>query len=333
MRTVAEQLMACVELGKAVTQTLDRERILEVILNRLSELVAAHNWTLYLLDAERDELRFELVAGLDRVAFVGTTIKLGEGIAGAVAKTGQPVLVPDAEEDPRVNRAIDRSAGFVTRSLITLPLKRCEQVIGVLQVVNPEDDSLFEDDRRPVLELIADFVAIALNNALNHERVRVLSVTDDVTGFFTARFLHQALEALIEAGTNTSLVFLDMDHFKRIVDGYGHPLGGKVLREVAQVIGTQLGPRDSLVRYGGDEYVILLPGQNKDAARASVERIREALVSERYLKDEGHDVKVTASFGIAHYPTDASNLEELLRNADRSLYRSKDRGKDTITVF
>lgn len=333
MKTVAEQLLACVELGKAVTRTLDRERILEVILNRLSELVAAHNWTLYLLDEDKQELRFELVAGLDRVTLVGATIKVGQGIAGSVAQSGEPCLVPDAEKDPRIDRAVDRSTGFVTRSLITLPLKRCEQVIGVLQVVNPEDVSLFEDERRPVLELIADFVAIALNNALNHERVRTLTVTDDVTGFFNARFLHQTLEALIETGTATSLVFLDMDHFKKIVDGYGHPLGGKVLKEVALVIGSQLEPGDSLVRYGGDEYVILLPGQEKDAAREKVERIRSALISARFLTDEGHDVAVTASFGIAHYPCDASDLKSLLRNADVSLYRSKDRGKDTITVF
>jgi diguanylate cyclase (GGDEF)-like protein len=333
MKTVAEQLLACAELGKAVTQTLDRERILEVILNRLSELVAAHNWTLYLLDEKKQELRFELVAGLDRVALVGATIKVGQGIAGSVAQTGEPCLVPDAEKDPRIDRTFDRSTGFVTRSLITLPLKRCEQVIGVLQVVNPEDESLFEKNRLPVLGLIADFVAIALNNALNHERVRALTVTDDVTGYFNARFLHQTLGELIEASTETSLVFLDMDHFKRIVDAYGHPLGGKVLQEVAGVIGSQLDPGDSLVRYGGDEYVILLPGQEKEAALEKVERIRSALISNRFLVEEGHDVAVTASFGIAHYPRDATDVKELLRNADLSLYRSKDRGKNTITVF
>jgi diguanylate cyclase (GGDEF)-like protein len=332
MKTMAEQLMACVELGKAVTGTLDRDRILEVILNRLSELVAARNWTLYLLDEARQELRFELVAGIDRRVVTGAAIKVGQGIAGTVAQTGELILVPDAQNDPRIDRSIDRATGFVTRSLMTLPLKCCDQVIGVLQVVNPEDDSLFHEERLPVLMLISDFVAIALNNALNHERVRTLSLTDDVTGFFNARFLHDTLGHLIDSGTETSLVFLDMDQFKRIVDTYGHPLGGKVLKEVAEVIGRQLAPTDSLVRYGGDEYVILLPRQGKEAALEKVERTRKALEAARFLVEDGHAVAVTASFGIAHYPEDASGLEELLRCADTSLYRSKGSGKNTITV-
>jgi diguanylate cyclase (GGDEF)-like protein len=332
VKTLAEQLMACADLGKAVTGTLDRDTILEVILNRLSELVAARNWTLYLLDQDRRELRFELVAGLDRKAVGQTTVKVGQGISGTVAETGEPILVPDAEKDPRIHRRIDDATGFVTRSLITLPIKRCDQVIGVLQVVNPEDASLFDPERLPVLNLISDFVAIAMTNASNHERIKALSLTDDVSGFYNGRFLHEALGKLIDSSTQTSLVFIDMDHFKRIVDTYGHPLGGKVLKEVAQVIGTQLDHEDSLVRYGGDEYVILLPRQNKDDALRKVERIRQTLCSSSFLVEDGHDVKVTASFGIAHYPDDAADLKELLHSADVSLYISKDRGKNTITV-
>ena len=119
MKALAEQLIACAELGKAVTGTLDRDKILEVILNRLSELVAARNWTLYLLDEEKQELRFELVAGLDREAVGLTTVKVGQGISGTVAQTGEVILVPDAKKDPRIHRRIDDATGFVTRSLIT----------------------------------------------------------------------------------------------------------------------------------------------------------------------------------------------------------------------
>jgi len=332
MPSLSEQLMACVALGKAVTETLDRDRILEVILERLDTLVAARNWTVYLLDEEAGELRFEQVVGLDAAALLGSTIPIGQGIAGTVAATGEALLIPAADQDPRVNRSIDRSTGFETRSLITLPLKCGHRVVGVLQIVNPEDHTLFEQERLPVLLLIADFVAIALNNAVIHERMRRLTLTDDVSGFYNARYLHERLGELIETARETALVFLDMDHFKRIVDSYGHPLGGKVLKEVAQVIGGELGSDDALVRYGGDEYVIVLPGQDKTAALATVERIRSAILAERFLREEGHDVPVTASFGIAHYPDDAADVKELLRSADLSLYTSKGRGKNTITV-
>lgn len=332
MRSLAEQLLACVALGKAVTETLDRERILDVILARLSTLVAARNWTVYVVDEPAQVLRFELVVGLDPEAVRGRTVKIGEGIAGSVARSGEAILLPDAARDPRVDRSIDRATGFVTSSIITLPLKHGGRVTGVLQLVNPDDRTLFEPDRRSVLTLIADFVAIALANARSYERVKTLSLTDDVTGFFNARYLHQRLGELIDSGTETALVFLDMDHFKRIVDTYGHPLGAKVLRDVARVIGSQLDAEDALVRYGGDEYVILLPRQGKEEAHAKVERIRSVLVATSFLREEGHDVHVTASFGIAHHPEDAADVKELLRSADGCLYRSKGQGKNRITV-
>jgi len=178
----------------------------------------------------------------------------------------------------------------------------------------------------------------SIQRATEHatKRLRVEAETDPLTGLGNRRALDAALGDCFGSGVNAestvALLVIDMDHFKRIVDTYGHPSGGKVLREVAEVIGRQLNAADSLVRYGGDEYVILLPCQGKEAALDKVERIRKALESSRFLVDDGHDVAVTASFGIAHYPDDASGLEELLRSADTSLYHSKGRGKNTITV-
>jgi diguanylate cyclase (GGDEF)-like protein len=130
----------------------------------------------------------------------------------------------------------------------------------------------------------------------------------------------------------TSLIFLDMDNFKRIVDTYGHPLGSKVLKEVAQVIDTNLDQDGFLVRYGGDEYVVVLPGLDKTGALGKAEKIHAALNKAVFLVEEGHNVKVTASFGVANYPEDAQDLKGLLHSADVSMYLSKDRGKNAITV-
>lgn len=332
MSDINRQLMNCVEIGKAVTSTLDVDRILTIVLNRASELIHAQNWTLYLLDEETDELTFEVVVGLDRNKVEGVRIKVGEGIAGTVAATGEPIIVPDIGRDPRFSHRIDDATGFATRALITLPLSMGGRVIGVLQIVNPEDPSLLDPAVLPVLSILADFVAIAISNARNHRRIETLVVTDDVSGYYNSRFLHSKLAELFALEQPMSLVFLDMDNFKRIVDTYGHPLGSKVLREVAQAIGGQLDPGDFLVRYGGDEYVIVLPGQDKKAALAKVELIRAALTGGSFLAQDGHDVKVSASFGIANYPEDAANLKELLHRADVSMYTSKGRGKNTITV-
>jgi len=332
MTDLTQQLIACVELGKAVTSTLDREEILQIILNRLSQLIRAQNWTLYLMDEDMKELHFEIVVGLEGFDLTGKRLNVGEGLAGKVAQTGEPVLVPDTSKEPLFDVNVDGQTGFSTHALIALPLKLGERVIGVLQIINPESQDLFKESFFPILQILSDFVAIAINNALNHERMEKLVVTDDVSGYFNSRYLHQKLAEIIDAGKMTSLVFLDMDNFKQIVDTYGHPMGSKTLKEVAQVIDTQLAENDFLVRYGGDEFVVVLPGQDKVKALKTVRNIHAALNEAVFLKEEGHHVKVSASFGLANYPEDAQDLTNLLLSADVSMYQSKHRGKNAITV-
>jgi diguanylate cyclase (GGDEF)-like protein len=332
MKDLTEQLIACVELGKAVTSTLDREQILMIILNRLSQLFRALNWTLYLVDEAQQDLRFEVVVGLEGQDIQGLRLKVGEGLAGMVAAKGEPVLIPDTGDMSHIDRTIDIRKGLTAHSIITLPLKLGDRVIGVLQIINPEDPELFQADYLPILQIISDFVAISINNALNHAKIEKLVVTDDVTGYYNSRFLHLKLGEIIGNKEKTSLVFLDMDNFKKIVDTYGHPLGSKVLKEIAQDIDSHLDQDSFLVRYGGDEYVVVLPGLDKTEALRKAKKIRSTLNKSVFLVKEGHNVKVTASFGIANYPEDAKDLKGLLHSADVSMYTSKDRGKNTITV-
>jgi diguanylate cyclase (GGDEF)-like protein len=327
------QLLACMEIGKAVTSTLNMEELLVTILKRLSELIKAKNWTLYLLDQQTGELRFEVVVGLDTERLAGVRIKLGEGIAGQAALTGEPILVPErVHEDPRFTGRVDLLTGFSTRSLICLPLKIQQSVIGVLEVVNPEDRALFDESLMPVLSILADYVAIAIANARNYQEIETLSVTDDVTGFYNTRFLHHYLDAILVKGQEVSLVFMDLDNFKHVVDSHGHLLGSKMLKEVALVIGSCLGKDDRLARYGGDEYVVILPGQDKQTAVVKTGEIRQALAAAVFLRSDGLQVKISASFGIASYPQDAGSKRELLQVADGCMYRSKQLGKNLITA-
>jgi len=333
MNSYDRQLLTCVEIGKAVTSTLNMDEILVTILRRLSELIKAKNWTLYLVDPGRGELRFEVVVGLDKEVIGDVRITLGEGIAGLAALTGEPILVPDrANEDPRFNKRVDELTGFTTRSLVCLPLKIQEAVIGVLEVVNPEDPALFDESLMPVLSILADYVAIAIANARNYQDIEALSITDDVTGFYNTRFLHQYLDSLLCEGHVVSLVFLDLDNFKHVVDSHGHLVGSKMLREVALVIGSCLGKDDRLVRYGGDEYVVILPGQDKKAALRNAAEIRRALEETVFLGSEGLTVGITASFGIASYPEDVGSKRDLLQVADGCMYRSKELGKNRINA-
>ena len=333
MLTHDKKLLTCVEIGKAITSTLNMEQILKIIMQRISELIRAKNWTLYLLDVETQELRFELVVGLEKEMLAHTRMKLGEGIVGTAALTGEPILVPEnAQHDPRFSKRVDDMTGFTTKSLICLPLKVQDSVIGAIEIINPEDPSLFEESSMPVLSFLADYVSIAITNARNHMRIQTLAVTDDVTGFYNTRFLHDYLAKLLQQDQVVSLAFLDLDDFKKVVDTYGHPMGSKMLREVAVVIASQLDCDDRLVRYGGDEYVVIMPAQDKESALEKMKTVHQEVSQTRFLQSEGFEIKITASCGIASYPQDAGDMRELLQMADGSLYKSKDLGKNTITA-
>ncbi|MGH7972725.1 MAG: GGDEF domain-containing protein, partial [Limisphaerales bacterium] len=168
-----------------------------------------------------------------------------------------------------------------------------------------------------------------------HDRVMKLAVTDDVSGFSNTRYLHRYLDRLLEAATikplEVCLVFFDLDNFKRLVDSHGHLLGSKALREVAQTVARVLDEDDRLVRYGGDEFIAILPRQNKDQALLKVARMQQTISSTPFLQKEGVNAHLTASFGLASFPGDARDKRELLAEADRCLFQSKTAGKNRIT--
>src|SRR5437867_2641688 len=168
-----------------------------------------------------------------------------------------------------------------------------------------------------------------------HDRVMRLAVTDDVSGFHNTRYLHRFLDRLIEAPAakpvEISLAFFDLDNFKRVVDEHGHLLGSKALKEAAQAVHRVLGEDDRLVRYGGDEFIVILPRQSKEEALAKVERMKEAITSTSFLQKENINEHLTASFGLASFPHDAKDKRELLAEADRCLFASKNAGKNRVT--
>jgi diguanylate cyclase (GGDEF)-like protein len=169
-----------------------------------------------------------------------------------------------------------------------------------------------------------------------HDRVMKLAVTDDVSGFNNTRYLHRKLDRLLETpgakASHVSLVFFDLDNFKHLVDTHGHLCGTKALREVAHVVHKVLAEDDRLVRYGGDEFIVILPRQNKEEARAKVQRMKKAISSASFLQKENIYAHLTASFGLASYPEDAQNKAELLAQADKCLFQSKSAGKNRITL-
>jgi diguanylate cyclase (GGDEF)-like protein len=209
-------------------------------------------------------------------------------------------------------------------------------VIGVFEVINVEDERYFREKYLPHLAILADYVAIAVDNVRNLQKLHARAFIDEVTGFYNTRYLIRKLDRLIpqirEREEHFSLVFLDLDNFKNVVDQHGHLRGAEVLSEVAWVIHGELGPDDSLVRYGGDEFIILMPRRSQAEALEITRRLRRTLNATVFLQDEGLRIELTASYGIATMPEDAQDRETLLLIADQALFGSKHRGRDRIML-
>jgi diguanylate cyclase (GGDEF)-like protein len=331
-----ERLLACLEFSKALAGIYDMETLLTAVLERIKILIPARNWSLLLLDRQTRELYFAVVVGVDPDRLKGVRLKLGEGAAGVVAQTGNPLFIPDVDQDPRFTDRVDAVTGFDTRSLIILPLLVRGEVVGVFEVVNVEDEKFFLEKYLPLLAILGDYVAIAVDNVYNLQRLEARTYIDEVTGFYNTRYLACKLDhhipELLARHRELSVIFLDLDNFKGIVDLHGHLLGSKVLGEVARVISTVLGADDSLVRYGGDEFILLLPHRSQGEALQLARHLRETLNGSQFLTDEGINLRLTASYGIATLPQDAQDKETLLLIADRAMFSGKNRGKDCIML-
>ena len=333
----ADKLMACLEIGKLLTATLDRKKILELIMLKVSQLIDAQNWSLLLKDEATGALTFEIAVGIDPHLVKGTRLAPGEGIACQAAETGQPLLIPDVKQDPRFSTKIDKLTGFTTQSVICLPLKIHGAILGVIEIINVPAMEVFKTQDLPILTILADYAAIAIENARTFSTIQRMGIMDEYTGLYNARFLHQILDEWIQKDPDRkrriAVVFVDVDNFKEVVDQYGHLLGTQVLKELGQTISSFLSEKDILVKYGGDEYVILLPDMGKPAALRLMEKIIAAIRGSAYLKREPQPVRVTASFGMAMYPEEAQAKKDLLLLADDLMYGIKKGSKNGIGMM
>lgn len=327
-------LTSIYEIGKLLTSTLDREKLLKLVMEKVCELLSAKNWSLMLIDENKQELYFEIVVGEFAEKIKKIRIKVNQGIAGWVASNREPVLLNDVSKDKRFHAEIDHISGFQTRSLICVPLICREKVLGVIELVNKKIGEEFTDEDLEILKHLSDYIAIAIDNARNFEKIEELTIRDDLTCLYNTRFFHEMLDREIKRSMRKhrelSLIFIDMDHFKEVNDTYGHLCGSKLLKEVADIIQDSVRNIDVPIRYGGDEFVIILPETNKTQANQVANRILKNLRAFDFLKEERLNLKLTASIGFATYPDDAKDKDDLIRKADNAMYYVKNTTRNNV---
>lgn len=323
------------DVAKALTSSLDLDSILQTIMEKMAEYFQPDTWSLLMVDEQREELYFAIAVGSAAEALKNVRLKVGEGIAGWVAKNGEQLIVPDVMNDPRFAKRIDEMTKWETRSIICVPLRSKHRVLGVIQLVNV-DMQHFGDQEVFFLQSLCDYAAIAIENARAVEKIQELTITDDCTGLFNARHLYKTLESEVyrssRFGYEFSVLFIDLDHFKQVNDTHGHLIGSKLLSEIGYLIKAQLRLIDYAFRYGGDEFVVLLPQTSKDAALIVGRRLRDSLRASQFCAEEGLNLNVRASIGLATYPHDAKTPHDIIRQADEMMYLVKNTTRDNIGI-
>ncbi len=323
------------DVAKALTSSLNLDSVLQTIMDKMAEYFQPDTWSLLMVDETKEELYFAIAVGDAAETLKTVRLKLGEGIAGWVAKHGQPLLVPDVYTDPRFAKRIDQVTKWQTRSIICVPLTSKSRVMGVIQLINV-DMKGFGENELFFLQALCDYAAIAIDNARAVERIQELTITDDCTGLYNARHLYKTLEAEVyrsaRFGYEFTVLFIDLDHFKQVNDTHGHLIGTKLLAEIGYSIKAHLRLIDYAFRYGGDEFVVLLPQTGKDAGVHVAKRLLEYFRHNCCLQDDGLGLNVRASIGIATYPDDAKSAHEIIRQADEMMYVVKNSTRDNIAI-
>jgi diguanylate cyclase (GGDEF)-like protein len=326
LRSRMERRDTLVETIRGVNATTDPAKVAGWIVGQACEWIPAPCWAVIGPDLEGQSAV---------LAEQGLSPALGPslwGTAGWVLKNGRELFSADLSKDARVG-------GQAAGTAIAFPLTCRGKPIAALVGLDPSPSSSMPSMTLPTLNavrLVLEAEAIALDNALTIQRAEALSVTDDLTRLYNSRYMNQVLrretKRASRSGRPMSLLFIDMDGFKQVNDVHGHLCGSKALVEAAALIRSCARETDVVARFGGDEFSLILPDTGRDGAVSVATRIRERIGDHLFLETDGLTVRLTASVGVATLPDVAGSAEELIRAADKAMYRVKGAGKNGIHV-
>jgi len=335
-RIPLNDLLVFHQLARSLTSSFDLDGILRTILEQMEQFIEAELWTLLMVDEVSNDLYYAIAAGGQEAALRDLRVKIGEGVGGWVVEHGETLIVPEdlAEDDARARKSGTATSRRV-RSVIALPLRGRKGTCGAIEIFNPRADKL-SDYTIAFLHILADYAAIAIENSRDVSRIQQLTITDDTTGLYNVRHLYdvlgQELERSIRMGLPLSLAFLDLDRFKLVNDAHGHLVGSELLAHTGQRLRELGRAQDSCYRYGGDEFVILMPETNAPTAQALAVANLRALMDTRFHMKSGLQLSVSASVGVATSPLDGNTIHTVIGAADSRMYAVKNSGRGQVHV-
>lgn len=327
------ELRVLYEVAKGLRDKLSLDGILELILKEARRVVRYHTGIIYIWSEEKSCYEARALAGAYKRQLKGSLVFPGQEFLGCLAQSGEPAVIYDSRRDPRVN--IQPGLTQVHRSLLVIPLLAEKEVVGLF-VLGDKRPFAFNESHLHIFTGIAGQAALAVANARLNKYLEITARTDELTGLYNRRYFFEYMEKELTERSRenvpVSLIMVDIDHLRRINHSYGYEVGDAVLSFVGKIISSVVGPKGVVARYDGEEFSVLLPGAGEALAAKLAEDIRRTVNSN--IVDNGeYRCSVRVSLGVACYPRDAGDMEELLGKAERALRRAKENGRDRTEVY
>lgn len=335
LEKTVKELSVLYEVSQMISSTLEPDELYNIMLDVVNTL-GFNEFALLVFDDEKQKLSVKTAYGFaDNDKVKSLVFELGEGLSGIAAQKRQPLYIKDTskEETYLHYKGEKQEEG----SFFSIPLISHDRLMGVMNFTRPGIDSFSTNEIR-LLNSLANQIAIAMENTRLYAKTKELSVTDELTHIYNRRHFQNMLEMEWRRAKRfnrfISLLMIDVDHFKNYNDTYGHLEGDQVLKTIAQILADHVREVDTVARYGGEEFSIILTHTDaQDALQVAYKLCQR--VAEHPFRDESKniDTPVTVSIGVATYPDDAVNMEDLINHADIALYKAKHQGRNRVITY
>ncbi len=324
-------LKAIFNITNSIGSELELEKVCDLMVDKIYQLVKCNGCAIILINGDRVKLQSEIGFGpsINEVEF-----SLDMPLIKYILSTKNKIFIGDIEKS-YFKYSIPRSE--LTSSMICMPVIVKDRVKGIIYIDSKKINA-FSSNHEYFLNILAHEISIAIERAIAYERIKRLTVKDDLTGVYNRRKfdqdLREELNKSIRYVRNLSLLMVDIDYFKKYNDLHGHQRGDAILKKLGMVFNKHMRNTDKAYRYGGEEFAIICTETDRDSAIICAERLRKVISEEKFEGEEDIDPynNLTVSIGVSNFPFDATEIDKFIRHADDALYRAKAEGRDRVVA-
>ena len=327
------ELAALYDMAVTITSTLDVEMVMDIVLSSVQSIAPWDTACLYVY--QNGWLVPAIYEGFGNQDIKDSKLKLDEEISGCSVIMGKGEIINNCHKDQKLKDL--PICPTYTKSILAVPLVTNKEMIGGIALTSKKNN-IYTKKHLTLMSILASQAAVALSNAHLFDKTTQMAITDGLTGLYNHTYLYSELERQIRSINNTggifSLIIIDVDNFKTYNDMYGHIIGDAILKNLADVLKKNVRDRDTIGRYGGEEFAIILPDIPPFEAIGIAERIRGVVEKTALAVVSKHKVFITISAGIASYPTDAVSVDDLVNKADKAMILgAKQKGRNKVVMF